>query len=167
MKKRYIYTILFALPGLFISIITGVALTGIATGFFWIFVFGDSPWSISEEIIMVVAMTIGFLVTWISCIAFGFSVGKRLESKQANTAVHLVISLAITIPLFLCIAFYYFGYQKEFSQSDIGKCSAFCEKSGYSGASVAPAYEEQPKTCGCTDNSGQTTLIVPFDDILK
>jgi hypothetical protein len=43
MKKRYVYTLLFLVPGLTVSLlITGIVFA-VVFGVLWLFVFGDSP----------------------------------------------------------------------------------------------------------------------------
>ena len=65
MKKRILYTLLFAVPGFFVSLVNAFALTGFAAGFFWIFVFGDNPWPESIGTILPILMILFFLAPWI------------------------------------------------------------------------------------------------------
>jgi hypothetical protein len=44
MKKRYIYGLLFGIPGFFISLIISAGVFGFAAGILWLYVFGDNPW---------------------------------------------------------------------------------------------------------------------------
>ncbi len=44
MKKRYLYTLLFLVPGLFVSLLITLAVFAAVFGALWLYVFGDSTW---------------------------------------------------------------------------------------------------------------------------
>ncbi len=71
MKKRNVYSILFGMPGFFISLILSFVIFGAAAGLLWIFVFGDEPWPASTGIILPIIFALVFLTVWTACIAVG------------------------------------------------------------------------------------------------
>ena len=44
MKKRYLYSLLLGLPGLFIAGVLSILAFGGLAGILWLYVFGDNPW---------------------------------------------------------------------------------------------------------------------------
>jgi len=43
MRKRYLYALLFAIPGFVAAFIVSTFLFGVAAGFLWLYVYGDGP----------------------------------------------------------------------------------------------------------------------------
>jgi hypothetical protein len=65
MKKRYVYTLLFLVPGLTVSLlITGIVFA-VVFGVLWLFVFGDSPWPALTEWLVPALMLVLFSSLWI------------------------------------------------------------------------------------------------------
>src|SRR5689334_8888903 len=114
MKKRYIYALLFGIPGLFISVISSFFLFGAVTGVLWIFVFGDNPWPASIENIPVILFVLTFLVVWIGLIGAGYWVGKRLENISTLNRSHILLSSGLTI-LFITLILL-----RQFSMGNFG-----------------------------------------------
>ncbi|MBI1866380.1 MAG: hypothetical protein HYS02_01275 [Candidatus Staskawiczbacteria bacterium] len=163
MKKRYLYSLLLAMPGFFISIVISAILSGMALGFFWLYVFGDSDWPIDTGTLLTIFFSIFLLFSWAIFIVLGFTIGKGLENSQISSKKHILISIILTIIFFLFTAYFFLNYRKDTSQSNIGKCSAFCSKAGYKGAAL---WDENNETlCACADNSGKTIIKVPFSKV--
>jgi len=81
MKKRYIYSMLFAVPGFLVSLIVAFIIFGFVAGFFWLYVYGDEPWPGSAEQILTILFIVCFLALWAISLVIGFVTGKRLEAK--------------------------------------------------------------------------------------
>jgi len=79
MKKRYLYSLLFGIPGFFVALIISFLLFGVTAGVLWVFVFGDNPWPSFTEKILPGLFVLAFLVAWIIFIGIGFVIGRRLE----------------------------------------------------------------------------------------
>ena len=89
MKKRYLYSILFGIPGLILSVMISLVIFGVTAGVLWIYIFGDSPWPASTEILLPILFALTFLIAWIIIITIGFITGKKLESDpvlKGNTS---------------------------------------------------------------------------------
>ena len=81
MKKRYVYLLLFLVPGLFTSLLITLTLFGAVYGTFWLFVYGDSAWPDWTEQVMPILMLVIFSGIWIGTIVTGYCVGKKLETS--------------------------------------------------------------------------------------
>ena len=76
MKKRYLYALLFGLPGLFIAgIVSILGFAGLA-GILWLYVFGDNPWPAYVQPILAALFILAVLFLWLVFIILGFFIGK-------------------------------------------------------------------------------------------
>src|SRR5215213_5067053 len=97
MKKRYLYALLFGLPGFFVAGIISLFVFGALVGFLWLFVFGDDPWPSSSERILSILLVLTFLILWIGSIALGYYAGRRLEQNPAWNQNHILLSAGLTL----------------------------------------------------------------------
>jgi hypothetical protein len=104
MKKRYLYSILFGIPGFFVSLIISFVIFGVAAGILWIYVFGDNPWPSSIEKILPILFALTFLTVWIASITIGYVTGKKLESDPVMNKNHILVSGGLTVMFILFIA---------------------------------------------------------------
>ena len=104
MQKRYLYALLFAIPGLLIALIIAVLAFGAAAGFLWLFVFGDNRWPESYGNILTPLMIASFLGLWLASIVAGFVIGKKFEPEPGLNKKHVMISVGLTIATMLFIA---------------------------------------------------------------
>jgi hypothetical protein len=141
MKKRYVYILLFGIPGLFVAGIISIFVFAAFTGILWLYVFGDNPWPDSGETLISVLFVVVFGVLWVGLIALGYLVGKNLETEP------LVNSVGNLGP-----------------KSDSVLCSKFCTQHGYSGSGMPP-QNSGDRTCSCYDRSGSEALRIPLDYI--
>ena len=164
MKRRYLYSILFGIPGLIVSAMLTLLLFGAATGFLWLFVFGDSPWPSWNEALVTAALGLVFLVIWLASIIAGFIVGKRLEQKPGVNRIHILISAGITAVLLLVI------FISQVSNGNLGpksaetRCSEFCSTKGFSASSVSPRISAN-RTCSCLNELGVEIIQVPVETL--
>ena len=164
MKKRYLYALLFGIPGFFVSGMIALFVFGAAMGVLWLFVFGDNTWPFSTDILLPVLLVIVFLFLWIAFISLGYVIGKRLEKNETWNWKHIFVSGVVT-PLFI-----FFIVLQQWSlgnlgpKSDSALCSDYCTRQGYS-ASGLPPLNSGDRTCSCYDNDGNEALRVPLDKI--
>jgi hypothetical protein len=164
MKKRYLYSVLFGIPGFFVSVIISFVVFGSAAGILWIFVFGDNPWPSSIEIILPILFVIVFLTVWTASVTIGFITGKKLEKTPGLNKKHILVSIGVTIAPVLFIVFHQLSVGNIGPKSDGIRCSDFCSQKGYSGSGMPPK-DSGERSCSCFDNSGLEIMKVPIDSI--
>ena len=164
MKKRYLYLILFGVPGLIIALIASFLLSGLALGVLWLFVFGDSPWPAYAETILAVFFVFTFLTAWAATLVLGFVIGKRLEKTTALNWNHIWVSTGITVLLVLFILVQQLSLGNLGPKSEAERCMDFCVQEGYS-ASSTYSEDATQRTCRCVDKSGEEGLTIPLDDL--
>lgn len=162
MKKRYLYSLLFGIPGLFVAGLISILLFGAFTGILWIYIFGDNPWPASAETILSILFVLVFLVLWAGLILLGYGVGRRLEGDPKVNRRHVLISAGLTMVFLLLMVLYQFGAGNLGPQSDSVVCSDFCTRHGYSGSGMPPENSGQ-RICSCYDDAGNETLRIPLD----
>jgi hypothetical protein len=161
MKKRYLYALLFGLPGLFIAGIVSLLVFGGILGILWLFVFGDDPWPVSPERWLAVLLVVAFLAIWLGAILAGYLVGKKLEKEPAMNWMHVLISVGLTLLFIFFILLQQWSVGNLGPKSDSMLCSDFCTEQGYS-ASGMPPQDSGDRSCICYDKSGNEALKVPW-----
>jgi hypothetical protein len=164
MKKRYLYSLLFGLPGLFIAGIISILMFGGLAGILWLYVFGDNPWPGFAETILSAAFVLLVLVLWMASILLGYRLGKRLETEPGLNRNHILISAGLTILFLLLMVFQQFRLGNLGPKSDTVLCSEFCARHGYSGSGMPPENSEN-RICSCFEKAGNETLRLPLDHI--
>jgi hypothetical protein len=164
MKKRYLYALLFGIPGFFIAGISALVAFGAMMGVLWLFVFGDNPWPASTDAIISVLLISTFLVLWVGFIILGYVVGKRLESDPALNRNHVLLSAVLTGLFLLFLFFQQWSVGNLGPKSDSTLCSDYCLAQGYSGSGTPP-QDSGDRTCSCYDRSGNEALKIMLDQI--
>jgi len=164
-KKRYLYSLLFAIPGLFIAAIISIAIFGAATGFLWIYVYGDMSWPPSIEKLLPIISVFTFLVLWIISIVIGFATGKKLEKDQVSSTKHILISVALTIVPITIIFLQQLSVGNIGQKTDGMRCSEYCSQYGYSGSGMPPR-DSGERNCFCYDDYGNKIKEIPIDNIV-
>lgn len=164
MKKRYLYALLFGIPGLFVAGLISILLFGGFLGILWLYVFGDSSWPALAEIIFSVLFVLLVLILWAVSILLGYQVGKRHETDPRLNRNHVLISAGLTIMFILLMILQQFRVGNFGPKSDSLLCSDFCATHGYSGSSMPPKISGE-RICSCYDNSGNETLRIPLDHL--
>jgi hypothetical protein len=103
MQKRYLYSLLFGIPGLFVAGILSILVFGGLMGILWIFVFGDNPWPPLAETIISIVFVLVALILWVGFLILGYFLGKRLEKDPAMIWGHVLISGGLTLVFILFI----------------------------------------------------------------
>jgi hypothetical protein len=164
MKKRYLYSLLFGIPGLFVAGIISILVFGGLMGILWVFVFGDNPWPASIETIVSIAFVLVALSLWTGFLILGYIVGKRFEKDPAMNWTHVLLSGGLTLLFILFIVLQQWSVGNLGPKSDSVLCSDFCTQHGYSGSGMAPETSFH-RMCSCFDDSGNEALTVPLDVI--
>lgn len=164
MKKRYVYSLLFGIPGLFVAGISSIFALGAFAGILWLFVFGDNPWPISAETIFSVLFVVVFLLLWAGFILLGYWMGRRLEASPTMNRNHVLISAGLTIFFILLMVLYQWRVGNLGPGSDSVLCSDFCTQHGYSGSGIPPEISGD-RTCSCYDDSGNEAMRIPLDHL--
>lgn len=165
MKKRYLYVLLFAVPGFFVSLIIAFLLFGTAAGFLWLFVFGDNTWPSSTEKILPILLIASFLILWIGSAVAGYVTGKKLEFEAELNRKHLLISAGLTVVPIFFIVVHQWSVGHVGPKSDGQLCSDFCRQKGYS-MSGMPPENSGDRSCFCYDGDGHEILNVPIESLL-
>jgi hypothetical protein len=164
MKKRYVYSLLFGIPGLFIAGIVSILVFAAFAGILWLYVFGDDPWPGAAETIISVLFGLFFLVLWLGLIVLGYFTGRRLERDSALNRNHVLISAGLTVIFLLLVLFQQWRVGNIGPGSDSVLCSDFCTQHGYSGSGMSPENSGE-RTCTCYDDSGAEAFRIPLDHL--
>lgn len=164
MKKRYLYALLFGIPGLFGAGITSLLFFGAVIGVLWLFIFGDNPWPVSVEQVFPVVFVIAFVLLWGACIVIGYSLGKTLEKDPTLNKNHVLLSAVLTAIFILFIIFQQWRVENIGPKSETILCSDYCSAQGYSGSGMPPRNSGD-QTCSCYDSSGKEALKIPLEKL--
>lgn len=164
MKKRYLYMLLFGVPGLFVSLILAFFAFGVTAGLFWIYVFGDDAWPASTETALLTVFIVTFLTGWITAVVAGYRAGMKREGEPGIDRNHILLSAVATlIPVVLIVVHQrYVG--NIGSESPTVRCSAYCRDQGYA-ASGMPPRNSGDTGCICYDVHGEEAVRVPMDSV--
>jgi len=160
MKQRYLYSIIFGLPGLIVSVYLSFIPGGAIAGFFWIYVFGDNRWPdwtnwIGWALWLITIITFIFIQFFITLI--GYRTGKKRESKNIPTNyLHVTSSIALFIVLTISMIYYQRGYLINAPPSTI--CSNLCLQKAYTSSYYGPDLlnlNSGTNICKCLDSDAQ------------
>lgn len=165
MKKRYIYSLLFGIPGLFVAGIIAIVLFGGLAGILWLYVFGDDPWPSYVEQLTSVVFVLVVLGIWIAFIVLGYVVGRRLEDDPGVNRSHVLISAGVTVMLLLLMFIQQWSVGILGPRSESVLCSDFCSQHGYSGSGMPPE-DSGERICSCFDVTGNETLRISLDHLV-
>jgi hypothetical protein len=164
MKKRYIYTLLFLVPGLFVSMLITSAVFAVAFGALWLYAFGDSTWPAWSRQVIPALMLVFFSGLWIGAMVTGYLVGKKLEAAAGFDVRHLWISLGATLLPIVIVLLHQLSVGNLGPKSDEQLCSEYCSDLGYSASSM-PSRDSGVRTCSCLGRHGEVEIILPIDEL--
>ncbi len=164
MKKRYIYSILFGLPGLLAALIASFFIVGATAGFIWLYVFGDDAWPRSASIVLSLLFIIAFVVIWSTFITIGYKTGSKLETEPRLNKRHVLASIGITLSIILSIFLYQLNTGHIGKKHDSIICADFCRSSGFMASSLTPQNAGE-RICSCLNSKGQKAINIPLKDI--
>ncbi|MEB3321255.1 MAG: hypothetical protein VKI81_00335 [Synechococcaceae cyanobacterium] len=164
MRKRYAYSILFLVPGLFISLLITSAVFAVAFGGLWLFVFGDSRWPAWVGQAMPVLMLVAFSGLWLGAMATGYLVGKKMEAATGFDGRHIWISLGASLLAVAIALLHQWSIGNLGPKSDGQLCSEYCRDLGYSASSM-PSRDSGERSCGCLGPRGEVEIISPIEQL--
>jgi hypothetical protein len=151
MKKRYLYALLFGIPGLFVAGTVSIFLFGAFAGVLWLFVFGDNPWPSFIEPLTAALFVLTVLFLWMGFIVLGLIAGKRLERDPLVNRSHVLLSAGVTVMFLLLILFQQWSVGNLGLETDSVLCSDFCVQHGFSGSGLEPGISDD-RICSCYDD---------------
>ena len=163
-KRRYLYTFLYAIPGLFVSLGISLLIFAMAAGFVWLFIHGDESWPDTTNNTLVALFLITFLMLWLGSIVIAYRVGKTHEKDSTFNANHVFLAIALTILPISLMALQQFNVGNIGAKSDSAICSDFCVANGYS-ASEMPPKNSGDRSCICLDSVGEAAIKVPLIEL--
>ena len=165
MKQRYIYVILFGIPGFLVSLLITIMFFGFLAGFLWLYIFGDETWPAYIENMLPVLFVITFLILWTASITYGYFTGKRLEDSSEVDRKHIITSIVVLILSLSIILLYQARIGNIGSKPVTLLCSEYCLSQGFVMSSMPPR-DSGEMTCSCFDEFGQETMNIQVDDII-
>jgi hypothetical protein len=162
MKKRFLYSLLFGIPGFFSALIAAFVAFGASAGVLWIFVFGDNPWPPAVDAILPVLLLVVLVGVWVAITMYGYVYGKGMEDVAHLNKIHVLISVAATVAPIAVIVLHQFGVGNLGPPSDGVRCSKYCSQLGYS-ASGMPPKDSGDRSCICFDGEGREAVTKPVD----
>jgi hypothetical protein len=151
MRKRYIYTFLFLVPGLFFSLLVTFAVFAAAYGALWLYVFGDRTWP-------------AWAGLWVVAMVAGYVVGRKLEAAPGFDARHVWLSLAATLLPIGIVLLQQLSIGNLGPKSDGQRCSEYCSALGYQASSTPPRHSGE-LTCSCLGQYGEVEITVPIAEL--
>lgn len=161
MRKRHAYVLLFGVPGLFIALILALLVCASASGFLWLYRFGDQPWPATTGLLLTSLLAGTFLILWAASLAGGYLVGKRLETRPGLNRRHLLMSAALTVAPVLLLVLHQWSIGNLGPRPDSLVCRDLCLEKGFP-ASGMPPQESGDRSCLCFE-AGQEVLRLPLD----
>jgi len=162
MKKRYIYFLLFGIPGFVVALIAAFVAFGIGAGVLWIFVFGDNPWPPAVDSVLPTLSLVVLVAAWVAITIFGYFYGKSMEDVAGLNKAHVLISVGATIAPIAVIVLHQFSVGNLGPPSDGARCSDYCRQAGYS-ASGMPPKDSGDRSCICYGDEGREIVRKPID----
>jgi hypothetical protein len=164
MKKRYLYALLFGVPGFFVAGLAGIFGFAALAGALWLYVFGDNPWPAYIEPLLAILFVLTVLFLWMIFIVLGFFIGRGLEKDPALNRTHILISAGLSLLCLLFLVFQQWSVGNLGPKSDSTLCGDFCSLHGYAASGMPPAVSGD-RTCSCYDSSGHESLRIPLDHL--
>lgn len=166
MKKRYVYTLLWLIPGFFIAALVTSALFAAVYGALWLFVYGDTVWPAWTQQSLPVVMLTVFLCLWLGIAAAGHAFGKRLEGRPGMNVRHVWLALGATLLPVMIIALHQLSVGNLGPKSAITVCRDYCVDRGYDTSGTSPRNLGN-QTCQCFGPRGETEVTVPLDALSR
>ena len=164
MKKRYVYILLFGIPGFFIAGVMTLFVFGAAAGILWIYFLGDNPWPAALEAPISIVFGLFFLALWIGLMLLGYRTGRSLENASRVDRKHVLLSISLTALCIFFIVLQQWNVGNLGPKSDLTVCSDFCTQKGYSGSGMPP-LNSGDRSCSCYDNTGHEVIKIPLTSI--
>ena len=130
MHNPGLYALIFGIPGILVSAFGALFASGIAAGFFWIFVFGDKEWPFWAEWVITIIGAFVFIFMLSTIVKIGFIVGEKLEAKNIPIAKkHILISIVVFLSSIFSMLIFQRGYL--FNEPSDQICLDLCFQKGF------------------------------------
>lgn len=164
MQKRYLYALMFGVPGFFLALLFSFWVLSAVVGGMWVFLFGDDVWPETVVRLLPVFFGVVLLAVWVLVVIRGYLFGKNQETVEGFNRAHLGVAAALTIAPLLLILFQQWGVSNFGPQSDGQLCSDFCLERGFNGSGMPPRISGD-RSCFCLDENGNEVLRIPVLNI--
>lgn len=165
MKKRYLYTLLFFLPGALFSLIAATLVFGAAAGVLWVFIFGDNTWPEYAGNGLTVLYATTFLTGWLASLFLGYRTGQQLEADPQLNKKHILASIVLTFIPLLIVVLHQWGVGNIGRPHDSIICGDYCLAQGYPSSGMPPR-DSGDYSCICYDN-GKEVIKMPMEEIIS
>lgn len=136
--------VLIAVPCFLLSVLPALFLTGVAAGFLWLFVYGDNPWPILADVVVISTLLLSWILigTLLTAALARHPAVRRLTTGKLIAAT-AIMSLAAIGAILL--------HQWSIGNLDPPHpCIAQCREAGYS-SSFREIDERGRETCTCVE----------------
>jgi len=164
MQRRYLYILMFSLPGFLASLMISIVLSASIAGIFWLFVFGDDPWPVSADRTLAIIFIFSLLVLWGAFQYLAYRTGRKEEANASLSVRHAVIAAGVTALLSLVIIFHQWRAGNIGTPSNSVMCSEHCRDQGFSGSGIPPRNSGL-EICICYDAQGREAVKSPLSSI--
>lgn len=162
MKRGCLYSLLFGIPGFFISVILSWVVFLLLIDITWFLgINGEVGTAISEEKMLGIPV-IMFLMLWAYLIIIGYVMGKKLGNASPVNRKHILLSAGITLLIFVPLLWW--GVSNMNYEADADLCGQFCVQHGYN-VSIPSPMGESERTCYCSNSFTGDKATVPLDSI--
>lgn len=161
MKRRYLYVLMFSVPGFVAALMISAMAVAAGAGLMWVFVYGDEPWPPLANYILGSAFAVTGLGSWILFMSAAYFAGRKEEESPELKRSHVAAAAGTTAVLVLLVILH------QWSVGNIGSgpaCNEFCRGKGY----IAGVRSPKPgiiDACNCFDAQGREALTVPMADV--
>lgn len=162
MQKRYLYALMFAVPGFLVALLTALWLFEVVAGGLWLFVFGDDTWSVTSVQLLPILFGVMLLTIWALAVTRAYLFGKRQEAEPGFNRRHLFMAVGLTIMPLALLLLHQWGVGNLGPKSNSEVCSDYCLEQGYAGSGMPPR-DSGDNSCICYDTTGRAVVVVPID----
>ena len=162
MKMRFLYALLFGIPGIVWSLLVAAMIFGVLSGVFWLFVYGDSAWPPTAGRVLSAAFLLVFVSACVAFMVSGYVFGKKLEAQPGFNRKHVLLSIGATVLPVTLLILHQFSVGNIGPQPDSVVCADFCLGKGYSGSGMPPR-DTGERTCFCLDGHGVEVDRISLD----
>jgi len=166
MKRRYLYMLLFALPGLLVALLLSAMLFAALAGALWLFVFGDSPWPSTAETLLTAGFVLVWAALWGAVLYLAYRTGRAQELQATLNRAHLWSAAGVTALLVAVLLLQQWRVGNLGTTSSAALCADYCQRQGFA-ASGFGGEDVASQTCRCYDARGDEAVVVPIEVIRR
>ncbi len=84
MKLRWLYAIAGGAWGVVLGAVAAIAAFGVAAGFAWLYLYGDSPWPAASAWVLPLVAVVAGAAVFMACVVAGYLIGRAREQRPAE-----------------------------------------------------------------------------------